>query len=52
MSGPDAFAQARDAAERHELPRDERTYSRLSAERSRWYSGSSSIVTQYWLLGV
>ena len=27
-------------------------WSRFRAERSRWYSGSSSITTQYWSLGV
>src|SRR4029077_5604073 len=33
-------------------PVAERTYSMLSADRSRWYWGASSMMTQYSLLGV
>src|SRR5881296_93153 len=34
------------------LPLCERRYSSPSADGSRWYSGKSSRITQYWLFGV
>src|SRR5205085_682818 len=34
------------------VPVCERKYSNWRAEGSRWYSGNSSIMTQYWLFGV
>src|SRR5882762_10854984 len=52
LSGPTSLdADATDVSGTR-LPACERRYRRLSAEGSRWYSGSSSRITQYWLLGV
>src|SRR5712692_76228 len=52
VSGPTLEPSvARDASGTRPLVCD-LMYSRLRADRSCWYSGSSSISTQYWFVGV
>ena len=47
VSGPTLEVRVASEASGTSGPRAERMYNRLSAERSCWYSGSSSITTQY-----
>src|SRR5688572_7316576 len=52
LSGPTAVEKRATVDSGTSSPRLERTERRRSAEGSRWYSGSTSRITQYWLLGV
>src|SRR5262249_1593813 len=52
VSGPSAGVSRATASRGTSLACDERTYSRGNWLGSRWYAGSSSRTTQYWLDGV
>src|SRR5438874_10455934 len=52
VSGPTLEPRVASDASGTSVPFWERMYSRLSAERSCWYWGRSSMTTQYWLVAV
>src|SRR5256885_10165504 len=52
VSGPTLDVIVASDASGTGVPFWERIYSRLKAERSCWYSGRSSMTTQYWLVAV
>src|SRR5881227_3807619 len=50
VSGPTVVVRVASDASGISVPVLERMYSRLSADRSCWFWGSSSITTQYWVV--
>src|SRR6266436_8594492 len=52
LRGPTSFDAEATEVSGISLPVCDRRYSSWSADGSRWYSGSSSRMTQYWLFGV